>query len=126
MTANSWLNLPLEFNRRLEDRSLVLWRTEPRLTLWISKFNIPSGADPAKQFSICRERISETSFHIVETIDRFNYRLQEDGEIPAFYGFVFGPKDFLQAGMYMDDENNLALLTQIFNSIELKLSLIHI
>ncbi len=120
MTANSWLNLPLEFNRRLEDSSLVLWRTDPRLTLWISIFNIPISNNSAKQFSICREKISETSSHIVETTDRFNYRLQEDGIIPAFYGFVFGPEHFLQAGMYMDDENSLALLTQIFNSIELK------
>lgn len=119
MTANSFINLPFEFNRRIEDGSLVLWRTDPRITLWISVWNIPANSSPKDQLTAYKSDISDSAYDVTLEEDRISYLLNENSPIASFNGFVVSSNEFLQIGIYVDEEKMLEIAMEIFKSIEL-------
>ena len=116
------LTLPDEFNRRLEDQDLVLWR--PGFTIWMSLWNNDHGEAIGERLAWIREDVSGDAFELELDADsdpgRLVYRLNERREqnlVYALYGFVVKSDGHLQIAIYMDDEDDIVVAQGIFASI---------
>jgi hypothetical protein len=111
---------PIEFRRRFEDDSLVIWR--PGITAWISIWGAGKG-NVRERVERRRSSISPGAYDLLEESFhggvRFSYRLREepsveesdlrDPQAPALYGFVFSVSGEVQMGIYFDDADDVAL-----------------
>lgn len=122
--TRSWsIELPAEFNHRVEDGDVCLWR--PGITLWLSAWSPPDERSPATTVQWLRGQISPAAYDIEEEsgrdIARLSYRLVEDasdGRAPAFYGFAVDDRGYLQLAAYVDDPSDDALVEGVFRSTE--------
>jgi len=121
--TNDWsVYLPGNFNRRIEDGSLVIWR--PGLTIWTSIWNNDKKEPPAKR----RDRVIQDA-----SKDRFNeeyddkdslfysYRLNEESDdkrVAAYYCFAFGENGHVQMAIYFDNEDDLKWARMIWKSLK--------
>ena len=102
--------LPEEFNRRVEDGDLVLWR--PALTFWIAIWGHDGGESPEQ----CLESILETASDLrseqqierTEKLIRLTYELpEEDASRPraaykSISGYVISAVGHVQISAYFD------------------------
>ena len=124
VTGNYQLNptwaikLPLKFNRRVEGRSLILWR--PGVTLYFSAFTNDDGKSTETRLAQLKAIISPDAFEPREEQTRtgrqFSYRLVEGG-VNALYGFVIAGNGHLQVTVYFDNESDIDLARTMFASI---------
>ena len=122
LSADWALTLPTEFNRRLEEQDLVLWR--PGITIWMSLWNNDHDETIAERLAWIREDVSEEAFGLELNAEsdpgRLVYRLneaREDGDVFALYGFVVKDLGHLQVAIYVDDEADIDAAEGIFASI---------
>ena len=117
--TSSWsISLPLNFNRRIEGGSLILWR--PGVTLYFIVWNIDHGESIAARLSRLKADISPEAFEYCEEIDggvrRCSYRLVEEG-VHAVYGFAISDRGHVQAAVYLDDPADVELARSMLASI---------
>lgn len=123
LTKKWSLDLPGEFNRRIEDEQLVMWR--PGLTFWISVWNSPSErATTAMTVKMLRDDIGPSAYDLVEDqkdgLIRIRYRLMEHAEdkrLPALYGFLVADDGYLQFAAYFDREEDEQVAQEVFESV---------
>lgn len=115
--------LPGEFNRRIEDGDLVIWR--PGITIWTAIWGNDNNLPADKRLIELKQDISDDAFDIEEDVTgsilRFRYRLVEDSDddrIPAYYCFAVGNSGYVQMAIYFDDENDLSVAESIWKSLE--------
>jgi hypothetical protein len=125
MTKEWSVDLPLKFNRRFEDDSLVIWR--PGFTMWIVVWGNNHNETPKERLAWTKKDISEDSFDIMEEEDsdilRYSYRLKEESEdnrLPAFYCFAIGRKGHVQLAIYFDNKEDIETAHQIWRSLREK------
>lgn len=125
MTKGWRVSLEDEFNRRIEDGSLVLWK--PELTFWINVWNNERRASPDEllQEILVRaspERIAEKTARS-EALICLTYELAEDdAERPdsapsSINGFVIAKPGYVQVSAYADTPEAHALAYRIIESI---------
>ena len=112
MTSDWALNLPIEFNRRVEDGSLVLWR--PGFTIWIDARNNDQNRTVDAQLEWLKTLISKDAFDIQESNDKdvklLTYRLSEsmgDDRVPALHCFAVSITGYVSLAIYFDKEDDL-------------------
>lgn len=121
MTKGWRVNLRGDFNRRIEEGSLVLW--QPELTFWINVWNnegqvsvdevlkrLLADASPA--------RIEEQLVKNGEMV-RLTYELAEDaGPGPKLInGFIIYPSGYVQLSAYYDSSDARSLAYTIIESV---------
>lgn len=126
MMEEWWVDLPVPFNRRVEDGGLVLWR--PGFTIWAEAWCGLEGDSSRDRLNWLKVETSPLAYDTREERDpagllRYSYRLDEsagDARVPAFYGNVVGPEgDHVILGIYFDDEADVESAHLIFASIRL-------
>jgi hypothetical protein len=120
--TSSWsLSLPLKFNRRIEDGSLILWR--PGVTLYFNAWNNNHNESIDARLVQLKADISPEAFELHEQkaglVRQLSYRLIEDG-VNALYGFVVTNGGHLQLAIYFDNESDIDLARSMFASITTK------
>jgi hypothetical protein len=122
MTSDWSVDLPGEFNRRIEEGSLVIWR--PGITLWIAVWDNPQDTTPQELLAELRDDIGPGAYDIVSEssrgIERLRYRLEEtsgDKRVAAFYSFAVGESGHVQMSVYFDDERTVAVADQLWRSL---------
>lgn len=129
LTENWSVNLPIKFSRRIdEEGSLVLWRSEPRITIFLDVWNNDQNETRRERLTRIKGIMSENTFDetLTEEEDRvlFTYRLNEneseDQRVAALH--IFGISDTGQTSMviYFDDEANLEVATSIATSLKVE------
>ena len=116
---SAWtIDLPFNFNRRIEGGSLVLWRIG--ITLYFNDWNNDRNESIETQLAFFKARISPDAFDLREeqtgACRRFSYRLIEDN-VNALYGFVSVTSGLLQVAIYFDNESDIDLTRAMFASI---------
>lgn len=122
--TDDWaVTLPVQFNRRIEDESLVLWR--PGITVWTIAWNNDKAETQQQRLDWLRRDSSPDAFAhevLVEgDITRFTYRLterREEGVVHALYAFAIGVDGHVQMAIYFDDDKDLVLARQIWMSLD--------
>jgi hypothetical protein len=121
MTEQWSIDLPTPFRRRVEDRSLVLWR--PGLTFWIKGMSGPHEP-PGVRLAVLRKTISPGAFDVATSDEGdtalLTYRLREDTTTAAassLYAITVKEGGWLQMGIYLDRESDLADAHQIAKSV---------
>jgi hypothetical protein len=122
ITKDWSIDLPEQFNRRIEDESLVIWR--PGFTMWIIVWDNNKNEAPEARLAKFKARISERAFDLDESRDArvifFSYRLAEasdDDSVPALNGFAIGENGHVQISIYFDQESDVAEGATIFKSL---------
>lgn len=122
MTDEWALSLTTPLNRRIEDGSLVLWRSG--LTAWINIWGNDNNQTIEERAAWLRKDISTEAFEIHEAKSssafRIEYRLNEvseDGVVYTYNGFVVGEDSHVQISIYFDSENELSSARSIVSSI---------
>jgi hypothetical protein len=122
LTATWSIHLPERFARRIEEKSLVLWR--PRLTIWITAWNNDHGDPQAKRLAGIKESASPNRFDEHEdrpkNLTRYSYRLRDqsdDGPVESLYGFVISDDGHLQMAIYFDDPADDAVARQLVENV---------
>jgi len=118
MTSDWAINLPIEFNRRVEDGSLVLWR--PGFTIWIDARNNDLDRSTDEQLDWLKTLISKDAFDIKESNDNdmklLTYRLSEsmgDDRVPALHCFAVSSSGYVSLAIYFDKEVDLKIALSI-------------
>jgi hypothetical protein len=121
--SRTWsIHLPEPFARRLEEKSLVLWR--PGLTMWLTAWNNDRGESQAKRLAwlkgvASKDRYAEQEAK-VNNVTRYSYRLRdenEDGPVESLYGFVINDEGHLQMAIYFDDPADEAKARQLVDRV---------
>lgn len=123
---NGWsLTLPVEFNRRIEDGSLVLWM--PGLTFWINVWNNDAKASPEEQLDniliSANPARRDQQIERGATLLRVTYELaEEDEERPttdysSISGHVIAHSGFVQISAYYDTPEARSLGYQVIHSV---------
>ncbi len=122
MTRNWSVTLPGQFNRRIEDDDLVIWRSG--LTLWIAVWGNDDDDPIAERYDWIKSDISDSAYDVEESADqgirRLAYRLQEgaeDDRVAAFYCFAVGDSGQVQMAIYFDQESDVEIAKEIGNSL---------
>lgn len=119
LTSTWSVSLPLKFNRRIEEGSLILWR--PKLTLYFNVWNNNHNESIDTRLAQLKQDISTEAFELSEqsTIShhRLSYQLLEDG-IHTLYGFVLAKESYIQVAAYFDNASDINLARSIFASID--------
>jgi hypothetical protein len=118
--TDTWsLSLPLKFNRRIEDGSLILWR--PGLTIYFTAWNNDHQESVDVRLAKLKSLISPNAFESRESkhhvIAQFSYRLVEDS-VNVLYGFAINDDGHLQVALYFDDESDIDLAHTVFDTIK--------
>jgi hypothetical protein len=105
MTKEWSISLPGKFNRRFEDKSLVIWR--PGITAWIVIWNNDKKESAQERCKAIHKNIDSEAFALDERMDgailRFAYRLtekREAGVVHALYSFAFFPRPDMSKWLY--------------------------
>jgi hypothetical protein len=127
MTRHWSVELPGQFNRRIEEDQLVLWR--PGFTIWTTVWNNDRNESPEERLAWLKERISDQAFDIQEQrqgeLIFFRYRVAEeaeDGRRPAFTAFAIGSAGTVQMGIYFDNEADVAMARAVWLSLREELA----
>ena len=123
---NAWsLTLPVEFNRRIEDGSLVLWTDE--LTFWINVWNNDAKLSMQEQAERILKDASparrDEQIERADTLLRLTYELdEEDPEraMPAYSsisGHVMSAQGLVQIAAYFDTAEARSLGYQVIHSV---------
>ena len=122
MTKDWSVALPAQFNRRLEDGNLVIWK--PGFTLWTTVWNNDKAESKAERLEwIQGDSPPEAFDSIVESADgivRYAYRLKEQSEDDcqaAFYCFAIGQDGHVQMAIYFDSADDLEDAKAIWRSL---------
>jgi hypothetical protein len=125
MTADWAVDLPEQFNRRLEDGSLVLWR--PALTFWIIAWNNHrQSSEEARLQSIlatASELRGEEKIERAGGLIRLTYELSEEDDARAqpvytsISGYVIAATGHLQISAYFDDPRSRAVAYRVMGSV---------
>ena len=125
MTDEWSVTLPVPFNRRFEESSLVIWR--PRLTFWIAVWGNDDNKTPEERIDwILEDANDDRSNERVERsggIARLTYELpEEDPEHnPAWYtsisGYVISDQGHVQISAYCDDGAALQMGYDVIRSV---------
>jgi hypothetical protein len=115
---NNWsLTLPVAFNRRIEDGSLVLWTSE--LTFWINIWNNDAGLTMQQQAErILKDASAARSNEQMETgatLLRLSYEL--DDEPGSISGHVMSASGYVQIAAAFDTPQARALACQVIASV---------
>lgn len=122
--TKEWVvDLPGQFNRRIEDESLVIWR--PGFTVWTTVWNKDHDETPEQRLNWIQAD-SNPDAHSQETekdggLIRYAYRLEEESDDkrrPAFYCFAIGQGGHVQMAIYFDREDDLATAKRIWRSLK--------
>ena len=126
LTKGWRVSLPEQFNRRIEDGSLVLWMLD--LTFWITIWNNDRKAslDELLQEILARanpERSAEKSVR-GDGVIRLSFELAEDdaerpdgGAASSINGFIIAASGYAQVSAYADTADAQALACRIIDSI---------
>jgi hypothetical protein len=114
LTKGWHVSLRDEFNRRIEDGSLVLWR--PELTFWINAWNNEGQASVATMLErlvagASAER-TEEQIEKTGTMARLVYELPDEVN-----GYVIYPAGYLQMSAYYDTPEARTLACEIIRSV---------
>lgn len=122
ITEDWFVFLPGKFSRRIEDGSLVLWRSG--FTIWMNVWNNAKNETAKERRDDVVKRASKDRYN-EEFIDRdflyYSYRLAEDegdNRMAAFYCFAFGIAGEVQMAIYFDKEEDLKWAKQIWQSLK--------
>ena len=125
MTKGWRISLGDQFNRRIEDGSLVLWK--PELTFWINVWNNERGASPDEllQEIVVRanpDRTAEKTARVEATIHLTYELAEDDAERPdsasgSINGFIIAAPGYVQVSAYADTPEAHALAYRIINAI---------
>ena len=122
MTKDWSVTLPSQFNRRIEEGQLVIWK--PGFTVWTNVWNNDNSESQEERLQWIQSDPSPDAFgKITESSDglsRYSYRLKEDSDddrVPAFYCFAIGEDGHVQMAMYFDSEGDLANAQAIWRSL---------
>ena len=125
MTKGWHIALPEEFNRRIDEGSLVLWRTE--LTFWINVWNSEGKVAMAEVLERLRAEASPArtgeQVDTTDTMIRLTYDLAEDdseradADSSSINGFVIVPTGYVQISAYYDSPDARVLAGVIIRSI---------
>lgn len=122
MTENWAITLPCQFNRRIEDGSLVFWR--PGITVWLIAWGNDKGETKDERLKWLTEDIAPEAFE-QETLQepdliRIAYRLteeQENGSVNSLNSFAIGSAGHIQMSVYFDAESELPIARQLWLSL---------
>ena len=125
LTKGWRVSLPEQFNRRIEDDSLVLWM--PDLTLWINIWNNDRKAslDELLHDILARANPERSAEKCVrgDGVIRLSFELAEDDAEPAdcaansINSFIITSAGYAQVSAYADTPDAQALAYRIVNSI---------
>ena len=122
MTKEWRVNLPGDFNRRVEDGDLVIWR--PGFTMWISAWGNDDNKTQQQRLSWIKEDISENAFDLIELNEnnllKISYRLNEESDderVAAYYCFAVSNSGYVQMAIYFDSKDDLDIAESIWRSI---------
>lgn len=123
ITKNWAVTLPDRFNRRIEDRSLVLWR--PGITAWIVVWGDDKAQTPHETLDwLCSDLSPEAFDSQIETdgdIIRYACRLTEhrqEGVVHALYAFAIGAGSHVQMAIYFNDQCDLETARSMCRSLD--------
>lgn len=110
-TAEWSISLPLQFNRRIEDGSLVLWR--PGITAWIAVWGNDKSETAAQRLARSKMGTTKGAYDQREWVKDgrlfYSYRLNEpatDKRQPTLTCLVFGNTGEVQMSVYFDSERD--------------------
>ena len=122
MTKEWSVDLPSKFNRRFEERDLVIWK--PGFTIWTTAWNNDKSQSPDERLAWIRNDSTPGAFDAVtETSNgvlRYSYRLNENSDdcrLPAFYGYAIGRAGHVQMAIYFDSQDDLVAANSIWRSL---------
>ena len=122
MTKEWSVDLPSNFNRRLEESDIVIWK--PGFTIWTTVWNNDKSESPEERMVWIKENSSPDAFDAVTEASngvlRYAYRLKENSEdarLPAFYCFAIGEAGHVQMAIYFDSPEDLANAQAIWRSL---------
>ena len=123
MTRDWAVTLPQQFNRRIEDDSLVFWR--PGITAWTIVWGNDKGESQQERLEWLRGDTSPDAFEAESVtegdVTRYSYRLTErrdGGAVHALYGFAIGVDGHVQIAIYCDDEADLETARELYRSLD--------
>ena len=121
ITKDWSLMLPVEFNRRIEDGSMVLWM--PELTFWINVWNNDGKVPPEEQLArILKDADSDRSDEKIERGDALlslTYELADaepDGK--AISAHVISQMGYVQISAHYDTTEARSLAYAIVRSLK--------
>jgi len=123
LTSDWSLVTPLPLNRRVEDGDLILWR--PGFTIILAFWENEKKESIKERLKWLKDGTSPAAmnkreFLLGEEMSRFSYELTEDHDgqmVLGYYGFVIAPEEHVQFAVYLDEETELKVAKEIFNSI---------
>jgi hypothetical protein len=122
MTKEWSVTLPEQFNRRIEDSALVLWR--PGMTIWVAVWGNDKDESKEARLKNIKADISPHAFDIETTtkgeILRLRFRLkesEEQGAVRAYYCFAVGGSGHVQMTIYLDNEKDAKSAQAICGSL---------
>ena len=126
--TKSWsMSLPTQFNRRIEDEDIVIWK--PGFTIYIAVWNNDNNLSHESLFNSVTEDISLEAFDVNSNengeINFFSYRLNEDindQRVAAFYCYAISPNGYVQSVMYFDNEKDVDDAIRIWESFEYEIA----
>lgn len=123
MTSDWAVTLPQQFNRRVEDGSLVFWRSG--ITVWIIVWGNDKEESQEERLEWLRGDTSPHAFDDESATDgdttRYSYRLTErrdEGVVHALYAFAIGVEGHVQMAIYCDEESDLETARVIYWSLD--------
>jgi hypothetical protein len=121
--TNEWsITLPGQFNRRIEEGDLVIWR--PGLTIWLVVWDNDDNETKEERLNWLQSEMSPGAFDIQKETDqllRLGYRLKEDSDderVAGFYGYVIGECGYVQMAVYFGDEGDITVAEALWRSLE--------
>ncbi len=122
LTATWSIHLPERFARRVEEKSLVLWR--PGLTLWLTAWNNDHGQSQAERLAQIKEIASPERWAERESqadgVTRFSYRLRDETEtglVESLFAFIINDGGQLQMSIYFDDPAEEVIAQKLADSV---------
>jgi hypothetical protein len=125
LTTGWRVSLPEEFNRRVEDGSLVLWR--PELTFWINAWNNDQQLTVEEQLNAILKNVSDDrngeKIERTEAMVHLTYELAETdpdrahSECHSISAYVIADRGYLQISAYYDSSAARTLGSQIIDSV---------
>ena len=116
------INLPIQFNRRVDDGSLVFWRSG--ITVWVNAYGNNNHEKIGDRLQWIRNETSASAKNINiqenATLTKYTYRLEEkrgDHSIFALYSYAISLKGHIQIAIYLDAEQDFQVAQQISSSI---------
>ncbi|WP_028024024.1 hypothetical protein [Enterovibrio calviensis] len=121
--TDEWtVTLPSAFQSKMEEEDLVIWKSG--LTIWCSVWGIEPEESREEALEWIAEEQAEKAFDVEQTEKEglifYRYRLFEetnDYSVASVYCFAFSHTNYIQLGIYVDDEADVALALDICESL---------